>query len=83
MSREERHVVPVVDDGNVDGPAVSGEVGRKAWWHPIECVNQHDEGGNCLDEGGSIIWLARGRLATAGRRVRQRDGLEIVQTILR
>lgn len=24
-------------------------------WHPRECSNQHDEGGNCLDSGGSIV----------------------------
>lgn len=25
------------------------------WWHPSECVNQHDEGGNCLDDDGFIV----------------------------
>ena len=25
------------------------------WWHPIECSNEHDEGGNCLDANGSLI----------------------------
>lgn len=31
---------------------VANEAG---WWHPSGCTNDHDEGGNCLDTGGSII----------------------------
>ena len=39
------------------------------WLHPITCINVHDDGGNCLDDGGMIVgWpdeLSEGRLARA------------------
>lgn len=25
------------------------------WWHPIECIDSHDDEHNCLDASGSII----------------------------
>lgn len=31
------------------------ELRKGDWWHPRECVNAHDEGGNCLDADGSIV----------------------------
>ncbi len=31
------------------------DVERGGWWHHGTCSNEHDEGGNCLDDQGSII----------------------------
>jgi hypothetical protein len=32
------------------------------WWHPTQCTNEHDSGGNCLDAEGYVVGWREQRL---------------------